>query len=83
MTVEGDTAWIAGHIVESNAGFIQIGSVSYFYAIDNGEGKTSPDDVVSTRVPTLTTTRFAEVANSCRTRSCIESFRDRAPHRWL
>ena len=45
MVAEGNIAWVAGHISASNAGFIQIGSVSYFYAIDNGEDEA---DVVST-----------------------------------
>ncbi|MDH3223908.1 MAG: hypothetical protein OEO23_09340 [Gemmatimonadota bacterium] len=48
MAVDGNTAWVAGHIRDSNAGFIEIGSVSYFYAIDNGEGAGSTPDVVST-----------------------------------
>lgn len=45
---EGNTAWIAGHITESNASFIEIGSVSYFFAIDNGHGSGAEPDVVST-----------------------------------
>ena len=48
MAVEGNTAWIAGHISDTNASVIQVGSVSYFYAIDNGEGAGAPADVVST-----------------------------------
>ena len=37
-----------GIISDSNAGFIEIGSVSYFYARDNGEGSAAPADIVST-----------------------------------
>lgn len=48
VSTEGSTAWVAGIISDSNADFIEIGSVSYFYAIDNGEGAGSPPDVVST-----------------------------------
>jgi hypothetical protein len=47
MSVVGNTAWIGGHIVSSNIPSIVIGSVSYFYAIDNGEGQDAPADVVS------------------------------------
>jgi hypothetical protein len=48
MTVEGNTAWVAGHISDTNAGFVTVGTVSYFYAIDNGEGGNAPADVIST-----------------------------------
>ena len=48
MTVEGNTAWVAGHIVDTNAAFVEIGSVSYFYAIDNGGPGSSEPDIVST-----------------------------------
>ena len=47
MARQGNTAWVAGLISDTNAGFVQIGSVSYFYAIDNGEGAGAPADVVS------------------------------------
>ncbi len=47
LVAERNTAWIAGHISDTNAGGIQIGSVSYFYAIDNGEEKKNRPDVVS------------------------------------
>ena len=47
LAVSGNTAWIGGHIVSSNIPTIVIGSVSYFYAIDNGEGQDAPADVVS------------------------------------
>ena len=48
LAVEGNTAWVGGHIIESNADFVEIGSVSYFYAIDNGRGPHAPPDIVST-----------------------------------
>ncbi len=48
MATEGNTAWIAGVISDTNAGFVQVGSVSYFYAIDNGEGSDAAADIVST-----------------------------------
>ena len=47
MSVVGNTAWIGGHIVASNIPTVVIGSVSYFYAIDNGEGEAAPADIVS------------------------------------
>ena len=47
LSVVGNTAWIGGHIVDSNIPTVVIGSVSYFYAIDNGEGADAPADIVS------------------------------------
>ena len=47
VAVEGNTGWVGGRIVESNIAAVIIGSVSYFYAIDNGEGQGSPPDRVS------------------------------------
>ncbi|MDH3732939.1 MAG: hypothetical protein OEU54_05370 [Gemmatimonadota bacterium] len=49
MTIVDNTAWVAGLISESNASFIDIGSVSYFYAIDDGEGEGSADIVSTAR----------------------------------
>jgi hypothetical protein len=51
ISVNGRTAWIAGHITKSNASTIVIGSVSYFFTTDNG--RPIPDslpvtDAVST-----------------------------------
>lgn len=43
--VDGNKAWIAGVITESNIGFL--GHVSYFYTFDNGEGATAQPDIVS------------------------------------
>lgn len=46
MTVQGNGAWVAGVISDSNIPSI-IGTVSYFYAFDNGEGAGADADVVS------------------------------------
>jgi hypothetical protein len=47
MVVEGNTGWLAGIISETNWPVIQLGTVSYFYAIDNGEGGQAAADRVS------------------------------------
>lgn len=47
MAVEdGNKAWIAGIISESNIPVL-VGTVSYFYTFDNGEGAGAEADVVS------------------------------------
>jgi hypothetical protein len=48
MTVVGDTGWVAGIISETNAPTVRVGTVSYFWAVDNGEGENALADVVST-----------------------------------
>lgn len=48
LTRRDNVAWIAGHISDSNAEIIQIGSVSYFYVIDRGNGRYGEPDIVST-----------------------------------
>lgn len=45
VSVEGNTGWVAGVIRASNAAVIVVGSVSTFYAIDNGEGAGAGDIV--------------------------------------
>lgn len=51
MAVEGNTGWVAGIITETNWSIIRLGTVSYFYAIDNGEGAPAvPDRVSSARI---------------------------------
>jgi hypothetical protein len=50
MAVEGNTGWLAGIISETNWSVIQVGTVSYFYATDNGEGGDVPDQVSSARI---------------------------------
>ena len=48
LVAEGSTAWIAGHVSDTNAGFVQLGSVSYFYAIDRGDDDDDDErDIVS------------------------------------
>ena len=47
MTVtEGNKAWIAGIITQSSIDGL-VGTVSYFYAFDNGEGAGAEPDIVS------------------------------------
>lgn len=45
LAVEGDTGWVAGTIRDTNAGIVEVGSRSMFYAIDNGEGRGAADVV--------------------------------------
>lgn len=45
LSVDGNTGWVGGVIRETNAGIIVVGSTSWFYAIDNGEGGSEPDVV--------------------------------------
>lgn len=45
LTVDGDTGWVGGVIRDSNAGIIDIGSTTMFYAIDDGEGDGAADIV--------------------------------------
>lgn len=45
MSVAGNTGWVSGRIRETNAGIVVVGSLSMFYAIDNGEGGETPDVV--------------------------------------
>ena len=44
VSVVGNTAWVAGHITETNIPTLILGRVSYFYVTDNG--KPHPVDVV-------------------------------------
>jgi hypothetical protein len=51
VAVVGNTGWVGGRIADSNIPGVRIGTVSYFYAIDNGEGAgASPDRVSSARL---------------------------------
>jgi hypothetical protein len=45
LAVGGNTGWVAGTIRATNAAPVVIGSVSTFYAIDNGEGDQAGDIV--------------------------------------
>lgn len=47
LTVVGNRAWIAGIISQSDSPGVIVGTVSYFYAIDNGEGEGAAPDIVS------------------------------------
>jgi hypothetical protein len=50
LSVEGNTAWVAGRIVETNIAVVRVGTVSYFFAIDNGEGGDTPDVISIARI---------------------------------
>lgn len=47
-SVVGDTLWVGGLIKETNTPAIVKGSVSYFFAVDNGSGSGAPKDEIST-----------------------------------
>ena len=50
LSVAGNTAFVGGHIVETNIATVVVGSVSYFWAQDNGEGGDPPDIVSVARI---------------------------------
>ena len=50
MSVVGNQAWVAGIITRADDPVIRVGSVSYFRAIDNGEGGGPPDQVTPARI---------------------------------
>lgn len=45
LAVDGKTGWVGGVIRDTNAAVVIVGSVSTFYAIDDGEGATAADIV--------------------------------------
>ncbi|MEX2151975.1 MAG: hypothetical protein WD825_01475 [Gemmatimonadaceae bacterium] len=47
LAVVGNTGWVAGIISETNAPGVSVGTVSYFWARDNGEGDGAQPDIVS------------------------------------
>jgi hypothetical protein len=47
LTVVGNGAWIGGIIASTTQAGVVVGTVSYFYAFDNGEGSDAPPDIVS------------------------------------
>jgi len=49
VAIDGNVAWVGGHISATNSTAIQIGSVSYFYLIDNGKKRRGQptDDIIS------------------------------------
>ena len=50
LSVRNDTAWIAGIIEKTNHPVIQEGTVSYFWAVDGGEGSGTSDKVSTARI---------------------------------
>jgi hypothetical protein len=50
MVVRNDTAWVAGIIERTNHPAIIEGSVSYFWAVDGGEGADAVDKVSTARI---------------------------------
>lgn len=50
LVVRNDTAWIAGVIDRTNHPAIVPGRVSYFWAVDNGEGDGAVDIVSTARI---------------------------------
>jgi hypothetical protein len=47
MSVVGNIAWVGGIIEKSDSPLVRVGTVSYFYAIDNGEGTGDAADQIS------------------------------------
>jgi hypothetical protein len=47
LTVVGNQAWIGGRISFADSPGIVVGTISYFYAIDNGEGEAAAADLIS------------------------------------
>lgn len=45
LSVTGNTGWVAGRIRDTNAGVVDVGSLSMFYATDGGEGEGATDIV--------------------------------------
>jgi hypothetical protein len=45
LAVDGNTGWVAGTIRATNAAAVVLGSVSTFFAVDNGEGGEAADVV--------------------------------------
>lgn len=50
MSVAGNQAWVGGIISRSDDPAVIVGTVSYFRAIDNGEGSGLPDQVSPARI---------------------------------
>ena len=47
LSVVANRAWIGGRISFADSPGVRVGTISYFYAIDNGEGESAPPDIVS------------------------------------
>jgi hypothetical protein len=50
LSVVGNSGWVAGRIVETNIATVRVGTVSYFFADDNGEGGDTPDVISIARI---------------------------------
>jgi len=50
LSVDGNVAWVGGHIVETNIATVRVGTVSYFWAEDGGEGDDTQDIVSVARI---------------------------------
>lgn len=50
LSVRNDTAWIAGIVDRTNHPVIREGTVSYFWAVDGGEGAEATDKVSVARI---------------------------------
>lgn len=51
MSTNGNTAWVAGIISETNApNLLIVGRVSYFFAVDGGEGDGAVDKISRARI---------------------------------
>jgi hypothetical protein len=50
LSVRNDTAWVAGIIDKTDHPVIQEGTVSYFWAVDGGEGAGTTDKVSVARI---------------------------------
>jgi hypothetical protein len=50
VTVRNDTAWVAGVVTKTNHPAVIPGRVSYFWAVDGGEGAGTEDKVSTARI---------------------------------
>jgi hypothetical protein len=50
LSIVDNVGWVAGHIVETNIATVRVGSVSYFWAKDDGEGADAQDIVSVARI---------------------------------
>jgi hypothetical protein len=53
MSVHGDTAWIAGIIRKVDGPLVREGTISYFWAVDKGEGDDAVDLASAIRINDL------------------------------
>ena len=50
VRVRNDTAWVAGVVTKTNHPAVIVGRVSYFWAVDGGEGAGAEDKVSTARI---------------------------------